>query len=86
MSAKKSTYIAIGVTIAVVGLAWYFYSHTKRYYATRITKLGGASNFATLLTFEEGYLKQWAKGLSKGKETFLYQGKSYNTQGGKIVT
>ena len=82
---KRNGLIVVAITLAVVGGAWYFYSHTKRFYATRITKLGGSSNLAGLLTFDEGYLKQWAKGLSKGKDRFVYQGKEYYTAGGKAV-
>lgn len=82
---KRNGIIVVAVTAIVLVGAWYLYSHTKRFYASKIVKFGGSSGFAVLLTFDEGYLKAWAKGLSKGKETFVYNGNSYYTQGGLIV-
>jgi hypothetical protein len=82
---KKNGYIAVAVTVAVLGAAWYMYSHTKRFYAAKITRLGGSSGFAVLMTFDQGYLKAWAKAIGKAKPTFTYDGNNYNTQGGMLV-
>jgi len=38
-----------------------------------------------LHTFGEGYLKEWAKASKRGITTFTYEGKTYNTQGGKAT-
>ena len=81
---KKGLFVILGVS-AMVFAAWYMYSHTKRAYATTIVKLGGNSSFPSLMSFDEGYLKAWAKSLSKARDTFVYDGKVYNTQGGKLA-
>jgi len=82
---KKGMLTVLGVAIVVAG-AWYFYSHTKRFYAKQVVKLGGTSgSIVSLMAFDEGFIKAWAKGLSTGKESFAYQGKAYNTTGGKVV-
>jgi hypothetical protein len=82
---KKGLFVALAVG-AMVFAAWYMYSHTKRYYATTITKLGGSRSFASLMTFDEGYLKAWSRALIKAKTKFSYEGKDYNTAGGMLVT
>ena len=82
---QRNGIIAVAVTAAVIGVGWYFYSHTKRFYAGRITKFGGTSNFAGLMTMDEGYLKSWSKAIAKGKETFSYDNRNFYTQGGTQV-
>jgi hypothetical protein len=82
---KKGLLVVLGVS-AMVFAAWYMYSHTKRYYAKTIVKLGGNRNFAALMTFQEGYLKAWAKALIKAKTQFSFEGKDYNTAGGLVAT
>lgn len=81
---RKGLYVALGVCAIAFG-AWYLYSHTKRFYATTIVKYGGSRGFAMLLTFDEGYLKSWAKSIKVGKEKFAYNGNDYNTIGGLII-
>jgi hypothetical protein len=77
---------AIVLALAAGGFAaYYFHTHTKRYYATVIMKLGGASNFSGLMGMDEPYLAAWAKQLAKGLPTFVYKGKPYNTSGGSAV-
>lgn len=33
----------------------------------------------------QGYVKEWAKAITKGLSTFVYGGKTYNTIGGSAV-
>jgi len=88
MSTKnhKGLLVSLGV-VAIVAGVWYFTSHTKISYAKAIIKNNGTQgSLAVLLTFDEGYLHAWAKSLSKGRDTFTYNGKVYNTSGGIIIT
>lgn len=73
------------ITVAVVTGAWFVYTHNKRAYAKTIVKFGGARDYAWLLTTDEGYVKNWAKQIVKGKDRFTYNGKDYYTSGGKAI-
>ena len=88
---KNKKYIWIALVILGVG-GYYGYKLykkpvelTKEQSVDLIVEKGKASNRETLLTFEEGYVKAWANGILQNKDTFTYNGKSYNTQGGKAV-
>jgi hypothetical protein len=77
------------IAVLVVGSIGY-YAYMKAYgskhkYAKQIIKAGNSSNMAVLHTFGEGYLKEWAKASKRGTTTFTYEGKTYNTQGGKAT-
>lgn len=80
----KGILAVVGVGAIVAGIL-YMTKNKKRHYAKVIVKLAGSSNFADILTFEEPFLKAWSIALSKGEKTFSYQGKSYNTKGGRAV-
>ena len=54
---------------------------TARY----LVKTGKHENVATLMLLDEAYLKEWAKAVKRGEETFDYKDKKYNTAGGKAV-
>lgn len=78
------------IALAVIGiggvLAWKFLLQTKRAFVRIITKKGAYKGSAiTLMTFDEGFLKEWAKAVRKDKPKFSYNGKEYNTQGGKAA-
>ncbi len=74
------------VSVGVIGIAtgaYLYFSRTKKYYAKNIMRMNGSQgSLVTLMTFDEGYLRAWSKGLNKGQEIFSYQGGNYNTQGG----
>jgi hypothetical protein len=83
---KNTKGIVTVVAVVVFAVAIYHFTHaTKKVYAQRIIKLGGSSNYITLLTFDEGYLKEWSKALTNARETFDYNGKTYRTSGGTTV-
>jgi hypothetical protein len=78
----------IAVAVVVVGgaLAWKFLLRTRRAYVRTILKNNASTGSAiTLMSFDEGFLKQWAKAARKNDKTFAYQGKEYNTIGGKSI-
>ncbi len=75
------------VTVLAVGYAAYYFLlwDKKAFYAKKIEaagKHGSASSLIQILG--EDFLKQWYKAVKKGSDSFLYQGKTYNTQGGKL--
>lgn len=79
------------ITVLVVGgLAFLAYkvlgkTKDKRYYATQIINNGYySSGITALLSFDQPYLEAWAKAAKKGEPTFMYGGKTYITQGGKL--
>lgn len=80
----KGILVVVGVAAAAFGV-WYFLADKKKRYAKMIIKMNGASSYAKLLTFSEEYLKDWARAIHKGQETFESGGKTYNTMGGSTV-
>jgi len=84
MSMSKNTkgILAVLAVSAVAMAIWHFTHQNAKAYAKTIVKMGGHRSYATLITFEEGFLKAWVKALIKGKTDFLYQDQTYNTQGG----
>lgn len=75
--------ITVVAVLAIAGGVWYYTSQNKRAYATIILRSGKASNYASLLTFDEPFLRSWAKATKRNLETFIHNGKEYLTQGGK---
>ncbi len=88
---KNKTYILVALAILGVGgyYAYKLYKKpvelTKEQSVNLIIEKGKASNKETLLTFEEGYIKAWANAVLRNENTFVYNSKTYNTQGGKSV-
>lgn len=74
--------IAVIVVAGVVYGAYKLSFKNKRAMARFIVKKGMAANLTTLMTFDEGYVKEWYKGVKANKPTFTYNGVEYNTQGG----
>ena len=52
--------------------------------AKKIVGAGKHGNEGDLKTLGEGYLKEWYKAVKKGSDSFTFEGKTYNTQGGKL--
>ena len=50
-----------------------------------IIENGSHSNRDFISTFESGFLITWASAILKGDKTFVYDGKSYKTQGGTAL-
>jgi hypothetical protein len=77
------------LAIALVGgLVYLAYTQSKGKtgkYITIITGTGNAGNAQLLLTFDEKFLKEWAKASKRGMPTFTHEGKTYNTKGGKAT-
>lgn len=82
---NKKTILWIGVYAAVAYGAYYmFFSKTK--YAKQIIQFGNSEgSLDTLKSFDIGFLRSWANASKNNEKTFTYQGKSYNTKGGKAV-
>lgn len=83
---NKKTAFYIGIYAVVAYGAWYLYNNTKKAYAHVILNSGSAGGGeAALLAFDKEFLKSWAKSVKSKAPTFLYQDKTYNTNGGKAV-
>ena len=78
------------LAVALVGgLVYLAYTKSKGKagkYILIITGTGNAENSQALLSFDEKFLKEWAKASKRGFPTFEYQGKTHNTKGGKVKT
>lgn len=83
MNKNTKGIVTIIAVLAVAGGVWYFTTQNKRAYASIISKSGNAGNFAALLTFDEPFLRSWAKATKRNLETFIHNGKEYLTKGGK---
>lgn len=83
---NKKTLLYIGIYAVVAYGGWYLYSNTKKAYARIILDSGMAGGgLESLLGFGKNYLKPWAMAAKSKQATFVFEGKSYNTKGGKIV-
>lgn len=84
MNKKTFFYIALYAAAAYGG--WYLYNNTKKAYARTILKEGMAGGGeAALLAFGKNYLKPWAMAAKAKQPTFTFEGKVYNTKGGKLL-
>ena len=63
----KGVIVVVGI-LAVAFAVWHMTNKSKKQYAKLIVKYGGATGYAALLTFEEGFLKAWSKALVKGSK------------------
>lgn len=78
------------IAVALIGVAGYFafryFTRTKRAYINVLLKNNVTTGSSVaLMTFDEPFLRAWAKAAKKAEKTFDYSGKTYNTQGGKTV-
>ena len=84
---NKQGLITVAVVAAVAFLAYKTFGKKKdkKFYAEQIIDSGYyTSGITNLLSFDEPFLEAWAKAAKKGEAKFMFGGKSYNTQGGKI--
>lgn len=82
--------IIISISIAAgLGAAYYFgYYDTKKRYATIVkTKSQVSGSIEKLMTFDKQFLKEWAKALQKGLDSFVYSGNGLkiDTKGGATI-
>jgi hypothetical protein len=83
---NKKTLLYVGI-YAVVGYGAYYMFFSKNAYVKTIKKTnnyGGTEEDLKNLV-GKNFLKPWAKAAKDGVPTFLFEGKTYNTKGGKIV-
>jgi hypothetical protein len=76
--------VAVGVVGAIVLAVILLTKDKKASYAMAIIKAGKAGNYLSLITFDVEFLKEWSKAVKNGSDTFVVNGKTYNTQGGKV--
>ena len=86
MNKQAKGAVTVVAVILIVAAIWHLTNRSKTTFAKAIVKLGGASNYPVLLTFDEGLLKEWARALAKGKKEFSYNDARYNTVGGTKIT
>ena len=82
---KKKTLIWIAVYGVVAYGAYYMY-FSKTAYAKKIIKAGKyKGSLEDLKSFDMAFLRVWSKAAGQNNPTFDYNGKTYNTQGGKAA-
>jgi hypothetical protein len=84
MNNKKGIIVAVSVA-AILGALWYFKKGMKSDAETIIDAGYYSSGINQLSTFGKDYLSSWAKAAKAKEPTFMLEGKTYNTQGGKLV-
>ena len=88
---KNKAYIYISLAILGVGgyLAYKEFKKvkvlTKSESINIIIENGKHKNREFISTFDDGFLGVWANAILENKDTFVYKGKSYETQGGKAI-
>jgi hypothetical protein len=83
---KNKTLVWIGV-YAVVGYFAYSYFYSKKYSIKKIISSGNFTGTASNLEgFDTGFLRMWANASKNNESAFIYQGKIYNTKGGRAKT
>lgn len=82
---KKQTLVWIGI-YAVVGYAAYMYFRPSKNKDINTIISTGNYNSAplNLQGFGDKYLRAWAAAAKKGLPNFVYEGKVYETSGGKL--
>lgn len=86
MTTQTRNGLIVVAAVAVIGFfAYKKFMSGSVFYARRIKSLGFFSgNVFDLATFDEKFLRAWFKSARKNEPTFSYEGKTYNTQGGKV--
>lgn len=88
---NKATYIVSSLIVLVGAYFIYnkFYKKTPRTKEENINLIVSnkkSSNKDNILsTFEDDFIKEWANGVEKNNEVFMYKNKSYYTEGGSAV-
>jgi hypothetical protein len=96
MEKTNKPYIWIASIIVTIGIYFIYKEFKKGSTSTNkiesmnkadaialIIKTGNHKNQATLETFSEVFLKDWANGILNKKDTFVSNQKLYNTEGGR---
>jgi hypothetical protein len=82
---NKKTLLYVGIYAVVAYGAYYMY-FSKDAYAKAIIKAGKyRGTKEDLKAFGMNFLRPWSKSAKNNMPTFLFEGKAYNTNGGKIV-
>jgi hypothetical protein len=82
---KKNTLVWIAV-YGLVAYGSYYAFFSKTAYAKKIIKAGKSNqSLQDLKIFDMAFLRAWSKAAGQNTQTFDYNGKTYNTQGGKAV-
>lgn len=81
MNAHVKGMIATGIVIGTL-VSIYFLSQSKATLAKEIISRGGSSS-PTIVSFGKKFLSVWLNALKKNEAEFIYQGKVYNTKGGR---
>lgn len=76
--------IAVITVLGIAFLTWRLMQKNKRAYANIISKNTG-NKYLILLTFDEGYLKAWAKAITSKNQDFSYKEETYNVLTGKKI-
>lgn len=87
---NKNSKVITGIVVAGGLAALYFLVLKPKLMSTErainiIIKKGYAENRTVLKTFGEDYLKAWGKAAQKEDDTFVYNGRTYLTQGGRAA-
>lgn len=80
---NKKTIFYIGL-YAVVAYGAYYMFFSKDAYAKAIIKAGKyRGSVDDLKTFGMNFLRPWARAAKKNEPIFIFEGKTYNTDGGR---
>lgn len=83
---NKKGIIVVVIFAAIAFVAYKVLTGGKESYAKKIIKWNGSnSSLVSLVEFDEGFLKAWAKALENAETIFTFQNKQYNTNGGRAV-
>lgn len=84
MTKNQKGIIAVLVTASIVIAGWKMISSGKKAQVTYLVKNNFSSGTVDdLMTFGNDYIKAWHKAAKAGQPSFLLNGISYNTKGGK---
>lgn len=82
MKNKSIIWIAVYAAAAFGVYQLYF---SKDAYAKTIIKAGKyGGSLEALKSFGMNFLRPWAKAAKNNQPTFIFQGKTFNTQGGRV--
>lgn len=81
---KKNTILWVGLYV-VVAYGAYAMFFSKDAYAKAIIKAGKyGGSVQDLKSFGMNFLRPWARAAKNNQETFTFEGKTYNTNGGRV--
>lgn len=91
MTKNQKGFVVVGVIAALAAAGYFFFKKNNAkgqvmQLADKIVNAGLAAKAEVISTFEQSFLKAWYDGYTKGGDTFVYQGKTYNVKGGRAVS